>query len=121
LLWHVKMWTCCSFQRTTKYVQPLDVFFFRQYKIYLGRTEDHVRVCLHDSGIKLHDRCFTIKMHSDFYDQLEASAYTNMLPYVWKKPGYAIHKTYDAFLNTHYRSTLDWDISGWCMYNFCVY
>jgi hypothetical protein len=32
-------------------------------------------------------------MHLVVYDQLGASAYTSMLLYAWKKPGYAIHRT----------------------------
>jgi hypothetical protein len=85
--------------RTTK-CQPLDVFFFRQYNIYVRRIEDHLRACLHDSRIKLHDRSFTVKMHPVVCDQLGASAYTNMLLYAWKKPGYAIHRTCDDLVNT---------------------
>jgi hypothetical protein len=62
--------------------------------------EEHIRVCLHDSGIKFHDRSFTVKMHLMIYDQLGASAYTNMLLYAWKKHCYTIQKTCDAFVNT---------------------
>jgi hypothetical protein len=87
-------------ERTAKHFQPLDVFYFRHYKIYVRRTEDHARVCLHDSGIKLHDHSFTMKIHSVVYDQLGAPAYTNMLHYAWKKLGYAIHRSYDALINT---------------------
>jgi hypothetical protein len=87
-------------QRTTKYVQPRGVVFFRQYKIYVQRIENHVRVRLHDSGITLHDRSFIMKMHSVVYDQLGARAYTSMLLYAWRKPAYAIHKTCDKFVNT---------------------
>jgi hypothetical protein len=76
------------------------VFFFRQYKIYVRLIEDHVRVCLHDAGIKLHERSFTMQMHSVVYYQLGASAYTNKFLYVWKKCGYTIHRTCDTFVNT---------------------
>jgi hypothetical protein len=87
-------------ERVIKYVQPPNVFFFRQYQIYVRRTEDHVRVCLHDSGMKLHDHSFVMKMHSVVCYQLGAPAYTYMLLHAWKKPGYAIHKTCDVFVNT---------------------
>ena len=42
--------------KTTKYAQSLDVYFFRQYKIYAKRITDFIK--LHSSNIqpKLHDR-----------------------------------------------------------------
>jgi hypothetical protein len=49
-----------------------------------------------------------MKMHTVVYDQLGASAYTKMLLCASKKPGFAIRKTFDAFVITLYRSTLDW-------------
>jgi hypothetical protein len=88
---------CCSIPREQN-VQPLD-FYFRQYKIYVRRTDDHTTVCLHDTGIKLQDHSFTLKMHLMVYDQLGASAYANIILYAWKKPHYVIRKTCDTSVN----------------------
>jgi hypothetical protein len=85
---------CCSFPREQNMLSLLTSFL----SVY--KTEDHVRVCLHDSVIKLHERSFIMKMHSVVYSQSGAPAYTSMLLYAWKKPGYAIHKTFDVFVNT---------------------
>jgi hypothetical protein len=87
-------------ERTTKYFQPLDILLFWLYKIYIRQIEGHVRMYVHDSGIKFHDHSFIMKSHSVVCGQLGTPAYTNMLLYAWKKPGYTIHKTFDALLNT---------------------
>ena len=60
--------------KTTKYCQPLNVYFFRQYKLFAWRIEDNMR---HDEGkaVKLHDRIFIFKLHSSC---TTVSAYTSL-------------------------------------------
>ena len=55
--------------KTTKYCQPLDVYFFCQYKLFARCTEEKIR---HDEGnaVKLHDRIFIFKLHSLICNQL---------------------------------------------------
>jgi hypothetical protein len=65
-------------ERTTNCIQPLDLFFFRKYTIYVRRIEGHVRVCLHDSGIKLHNHSIIMKMHSVVHNQLGAPSYASL-------------------------------------------
>ena len=52
--------------KTTKYCQPLDDYFFRQYKQFSRRIEENTR---HDEGntVKLNDRIFIFKLHSLMY------------------------------------------------------
>ena len=76
--------------KTTKYVQPLDVYFFRQYKIYTKRITDFIK--LHSSNMqpKLHDRFFIMKLHCVIYNQLSAEAYRPTLRYMRQNAGYNI-------------------------------
>jgi len=69
--------------KTIKYVQPLDVYFFRQLKIYVRRIHDFVRCNFETSQTKLHDRMFIMKMFSIVYNQLGAKPFQNMLIYAW--------------------------------------
>lgn len=84
--------------KTTKYCQPLDVFFFRQYKIMIRKIEDAVRhkFFIEGSEIKLKDRVFIMKMHSIAYHQFNAPILKDMILFAWQKSGYAtpmhIHK-----------------------------
>ena len=73
--------------KTTKYCQPLDVYFFRHYKLFARRTEENIQ---HDEGnaVKLHDRIFIFKLHSLLYNQLRAPQHQPMLCYAWKASGY---------------------------------
>ena len=84
--------------KTTKYTQPLDVYFFRQYKIYAKRITDFIK--LHSSNMqpKLHDRFFIVKLHSVIYNQLSAEAYKPMYRYAWRNAGYVIGEPLDNFI-----------------------
>lgn len=54
--------------KTTKYVQPLDVYFFRQYKPFIRRIENQIKA-EENLRVKLSDRRFIIRMHSCVYNQ----------------------------------------------------
>ena len=41
--------------KTTKYAQHLDVYFFRQYKIYAKRITDFIKLCSSNMQPKLHE------------------------------------------------------------------
>ena len=75
---------------TTKYCQPLDVYFFRQYKILVRRIVDYVRRAFlgKRSTLKPNNRYFIIKMHGLVYNQLSAPVFNKMLLYAWSKAGY---------------------------------
>ena len=83
--------------KTTKYTQPLDVYFFRQYKIYARRITDFIK--LHSSNMqpKLHDRFIIMKLHSVIYNQSSSEAYRPMLRYAWQNAGYNTGEPVDNF------------------------
>lgn len=86
--------------KATKYIQPLDVYFFRQYKIFVRRFQDDVRCFIGDQAVtKLNDRVFIMKMHSFIYNQLSSSRYRKMLIYAWKASGYSIDDEVPSFEN----------------------
>ena len=64
--------------KTTKCAQPLDVYFFRKYKIYAKRITDFIKLCSSNMQPKFHDRFFIMKLHSVIYNQLSAEAYRPM-------------------------------------------
>lgn len=75
---------------TTRFCQPLDVYFFRQYKVLTFKIVQCQRNRFFDKidSIKPKDRLFLIKMHSIVYNQLQSILYRPMLVYAWRKPGY---------------------------------
>lgn len=77
---------------TTRFCQPLDVYFFRQYKIVIKRIVDIVR-CRHlknEASVKPNNRSFIIKMHAVVYNQFQSNKFKKMILYAWKKSGYTI-------------------------------
>ena len=83
--------------KTTKYAQPLDVYFFRQYKIYSKRITDFIKLRSSNMQPKLHDRFFIMKLHSVIYIQLPTEECKRMLRYAWQNTGYDIGETVDNF------------------------
>lgn len=70
-------------ERTTSEVQPLDVGFMRQYKIFVNRIVSQARF---DGLIKdLTSRDGIINMHSLIWDQFASPAYREMLTWCWHK------------------------------------
>ena len=67
--------------KTRKYAQPLDVYFFRQYKIYAKGITDFIKLRSSNMQSKLHDRFFIMKLHSVIYNQLSEEAYKPILRY----------------------------------------
>ena len=85
----------------TKYVQPLDVYFFRQYKLLVKNV---VEVCreLYLGGqcrIKPGNRYFIIRLHSVCFNQLSHPRFSRMWRYAWRKPGYTVDGESQPFEN----------------------
>ncbi|KAJ4445334.1 hypothetical protein ANN_07139 [Periplaneta americana] len=74
--------------KKTKYFQPLDIYFLRQYKIYARRITDCVRTLAENPELNLGNRVFIMKMHSVIHNQLSAPVYRPMLQYSWQSAGY---------------------------------
>jgi hypothetical protein len=70
----------------TSLVQPLDVFFFRFWKLIVKRMFNEV--ILHGSKINLKERNNTIMMHSLIHNQLSAPAFSPLISYAWFRAGY---------------------------------
>ena len=73
---------------TTGMCQPLDVYFFRQYKIFVRKIYD--QKMLDSSEQEVYNRLFFIKVHSLVHNQLTAESFSPMLKYAWYKSGYCV-------------------------------
>ena len=113
----------------TKYIQPLDVFTFRQWKDFARKFSDSVIV--NNINIKLHDRNNIIKLQSLIHNQFSATRYKDMLRYAWYKSGYINANLEefstpadDSFKDTH-KLTCDicgeiaFITCGWCNKSLC--
>ena len=63
--------------KTTPKIQPLDVFFNRQYKVIAHRVYD--RVILEDINIHFAERNNVIRLHSLIHNQLSAPIFVPMI------------------------------------------
>ena len=85
----------------TKYIQPLDVYFFRQYKILVKNIIEQTRDSFfHDkTGLKPCDRFFIVKLHNLCFNQLQHPRFSPMLRYAWQKSGYDSDSIVESFEN----------------------
>ena len=74
----------------SKNAKPLDVYFFRKYKIYAKRITYFIKLRSSNMQPKLHVRFFIMKLHSINYNQLSAEACRPMLRQAWQNAGYDI-------------------------------
>lgn len=75
---------------STGVIQPLDVYFFRQYKAFTRRTSDHID--LNDFGIDLHLRDNILKLQTLVHNQFRSPRFKNFIQYAWYKCGYISEK-----------------------------
>lgn len=69
---------------TTKYLQPLDVYFNRQYKIFAKRIFEASIDPRNEYPIaNLTSRWGAINLHSLIWNQFGSEAYTDMIRYAW--------------------------------------
>ena len=89
--------------KTTKYCQPLDVYFFRQYKLFDRRITDYLRArnTYYDTSLQLASRKFIMRKHSAIYDQFCSPKFSSMLLYAWKSAGYNIGCHIESFKNVY--------------------
>ena len=85
----------------TKFVQPLDVFFFRQYKILIKNVYEKCRDAFLDgeSQDKPGNRFLTIKIHRVCYNQLCHPRFSKMWKYAWQKALYDVDEPVSTFEN----------------------
>lgn len=89
------------------HVQPLDVYFFRQYKRFIRRLQDEIRWIMGDGAIrKLNNRVSIMKMHSFIYNQLMSWDIEKCYCMHGKRSD--IHLMYQSIgLKMYYRSILE--------------
>ena len=82
--------------KTTSIIQPLDVFFFRPWKVFLRYISDHI--LLMDINVSLQERNNIIKLQSLIHFQFSAERYKVMIRYAWFKAGYNVSSDDVVFL-----------------------
>ena len=71
---------------TTPHIQPVDVYFNRQWKVLARRIFDHVQ--LDDIAINLSERNNIIQLNSLIHNQLSSAQFVPMMKYAWFASGY---------------------------------
>lgn len=79
---------------TTSRIQPLDVYFNRQWKVIARRIFDHVQ--LDDIAINLSERNNIICLNSLTHNQLSSPLFVPMIKYAWFESGYIDHHPGDV-------------------------
>lgn len=73
--------------KTTGEIQPLDRFFFRQWKYLKQKLCD--RIAIDRIDIDITSRNNVLKMHSLIHNQLSATKFSPMIRYAWFSTGYS--------------------------------
>lgn len=73
-------------QGTTGFVQPLDVFFFRQWKSFVKKISDHV--IMEDYDTQLFQRDNILFLQSLVHDQFSCWRYQPFIRQAWIRSGY---------------------------------
>lgn len=68
-------------KKTTSIIQPLDVYFNRQYKAIARKVHDRIRI--DELNITISDRNNIIKLNSLIHNQLCSKKFENMIRYAW--------------------------------------
>ncbi len=74
---------------TTSCMQPLDVYFNRQWKVIARRIFDHVQ--LDDIAINLSEWNNIIRLNSLIHNQLSSPLFVPMIKYAWFESSYVDH------------------------------
>lgn len=73
-------------KKTTSTIQPMDVFFNRQWKKIIRKA--HERVVLDDIDVRLSQRNNILRLQSLVHNQLSSPMFSPMIRYAWFKSGY---------------------------------
>ena len=74
--------------KTTGDIQPLDRYFFRQWKYFKQKICD--RIAIDRVNIDITSRNNVLKMHSLIHNQLSAAKFSPMIKYAWFSTGYLL-------------------------------
>lgn len=75
---------------TTATAQPLDVYFFRQYKSFMRRLSNEIN--FHHPEIKLNQRNTILKLQALVHGQFSSPRFSNFIKYAWFKSNYITEK-----------------------------
>lgn len=71
---------------TTSMAQPLDVYFFRQYKSFVRRVSDEINLNRPDIKLHIRNTCFKIQLLT--FNQFSSPRFYDFIRYSWYKCGY---------------------------------
>lgn len=115
----------------TSIMQPLDVFFFRQWKSFTKRFTD--RVLIDGLDIPLHERNVIISLHALIHNQFRSPRFSAMIKYAWKKSGFPVEvEMFDHPDNVIFDTLLEtcsltncksssFILCSWCQKHFCLF
>jgi len=72
--------------KTTSRIQPMDMFFNRQWKVIVRKAYE--RILLDDIDVQLAQRNNIIRLQSLIHNQLSSPVFSRMIRYAWFKCGY---------------------------------
>lgn len=112
---------------TTSLIQPLDVYFNRQYKAFVRKISDYI--LFEYPEIKLYSRDTILQIQTLSYNQFSSPRFKNFIKYSWYKSGYVNEKiehiTPNRFCFRGYMnicaicSKVSFIRCSWCAFNFC--
>ena len=115
--------------KCTSLIQPLDVYFFRQWKLFAKKLYNAVQ--LSQSDVDLHARNNIIKLQSLIHNQLSSPRFYKMIQYAWSISGYSDNNV-ETFLNVNQVCFTFSDIicdkcdgntfikCAWCVKHLCI-
>lgn len=84
-----------------KYTQPLDLYFFRQYKILVKNLTEACRdYHFKDNSVaKPKNRYFIMRLHCVCYNQIQHERFQRMWRYAWREAGFELETPHTHFEN----------------------
>lgn len=85
----------------TKYVQPFDVYFIRQYKKIVRMITEYIKVHSSSEAVqqKLHDRSLIVAIHALAHNQISSPLLADMIKYAWQRSGYLMEESVTQYEN----------------------
>lgn len=84
---------------SARYIQPLDVYFFRQYKILAKNITENCKDSHFSDNLVANpgNKCFIMKLQCVCFNQVSHPRFQRMWRYAWQKPGYEVKERVEEF------------------------